>query len=82
MDDNAGNNNGKIDPGETVDIIVTLKNNGDITADNIDGIISSTSGYLTIVNTTAKFWYIGSRADGARNLYSNSQMSQHQTVNW
>jgi hypothetical protein len=55
VDDNAGNNNGKIDPGETVDIIVTLKNNGDLTAENIDGIISSTSGYLTIVNSTANF---------------------------
>jgi len=55
VDDNAGNNNGKIDPGETVDIIVTLKNNGDLTAENIDGIISSTSGYLTIVSPTANF---------------------------
>jgi hypothetical protein len=55
IDDNTGNNNGKIDPGETVDIIVTLKNNGDITAQNIDGIINSISTYLTINNASTNF---------------------------
>jgi len=55
VDDSNGNNNGKIDPGETVDIIVTLKNNGDITAENIEGTISTTSPYLTIVTGNANF---------------------------
>ncbi|MBC8487124.1 MAG: hypothetical protein H8D45_13935, partial [Bacteroidetes bacterium] len=55
VDDSNGNNNGKIDPGETVDIIVTLKNNGDITAENIEGTISTTSSYLTIVTGNANF---------------------------
>jgi len=55
VDDSNGNNNGKIDPGETVDIIVTLKNNGDSIAENIQGEISTTSPYLTLVNNTASF---------------------------
>jgi PKD repeat protein len=55
VDDSNGNNNGKIDPGETVDLIVTLKNNGDVTAENISGEISTTSPYFTIVTGTADF---------------------------
>jgi hypothetical protein len=55
VDDSGGNNNGKIDPGETVDIIVTLKNNGDITAENIEGVINTSSSYLTIVVSNANF---------------------------
>ncbi|MCD4791229.1 MAG: hypothetical protein K8R37_14645, partial [Bacteroidales bacterium] len=55
VDDSNGNNDGIIDPGETVDIIVTLKNNGDITAENIEGTISTTSPYLTIVTGNANF---------------------------
>jgi len=55
VDDSNGNNNGKIDPGETVDLIVTLKNNGDVTAESISGEISTTSPYLTIDSGTADF---------------------------
>ena len=55
VDDSNGNNNGSIDPGETVDIIVTLKNNGDITAENIEGEISTTSPYLSLISNTASF---------------------------
>jgi hypothetical protein len=55
VEDPAGNNNGKIDPGETVDIIVTLKNNGDITAENVQGEISTISPYLTLQTATAGF---------------------------
>ncbi|MBN2175379.1 MAG: T9SS type A sorting domain-containing protein, partial [Bacteroidales bacterium] len=55
VDDSNGNNNGKIDPGETVDLIVTLKNNGDLTASNTEGVISTGSIYMTIDNGTASF---------------------------
>ncbi|MCD4732129.1 MAG: hypothetical protein K8R74_16095, partial [Bacteroidales bacterium] len=61
VDDSNGNNNGKIDPGETVDIIVTLKNNGDIIAENIQGEISTTSPYLNLISSTTSF---GSLAQG------------------
>ena len=55
LDDSNGNNNGRIDPGETVDIIVSLKNNGDITAENLTGELSSTSPYIDFVNNTAAY---------------------------
>jgi uncharacterized repeat protein (TIGR01451 family) len=55
IDDSNGNNNGKIDPGESVNLIVTIKNNGDITATNVQGEISSGSTYITIINGSASF---------------------------
>jgi hypothetical protein len=55
IDDTNGNNNGKIDPGEMVDIIVTLINNGDETAENIQGAINTLSVYLTIDSSTTSF---------------------------
>jgi len=47
-DSASGNNNGRIDAGETVDLIVNIRNNGDITAENIAGDISSFSEYLVL----------------------------------
>ena len=61
VNDSSGNNNGKIDPGETVDIIVNLENNGNLTADSVNGILSSTSGFLRIVDSTV---YIDSLIQG------------------
>ena len=55
VDDSFGNNSGTIDPGETVDIIVTLINNGTIAADNTQGLISTISPYLTLINNTSGF---------------------------
>ncbi len=50
VDDNSGNNNGKIDPGETVDLNIVIKNNGDMLAENTDGMISTTSTWVSIDN--------------------------------
>ena len=48
-------NNNIWDPGETVDITVTLKNNG-IDATNVNGTLSTTDSYITnIVNGTFSF---------------------------
>jgi PKD repeat protein len=55
IDDSEGNNNGRIDPGETVDVIVTLRNNGDIVAQNIDGTATTSSPYIDITNTIVNF---------------------------
>ena len=55
VDDEGGNGNGKIDPGETVDIIVTLINNGDYIAQNVTGVIDADTTYITIDNSTANF---------------------------
>jgi PKD repeat protein len=66
IDDSQGNNNGMIDPGETVDIIVNLKNNGDVIAENTTGVISTSSAFVTIDNNTANFGTLnqGQSAEG------------------
>lgn len=59
IDDSYGNNNGRIDPGETVDIIVTLRNNGDIIAEDINGTVSTSSPYVDITNSVVNFGDLG-----------------------
>ena len=51
ISDPTGNNNGKIDPGETVDLIIDIENSGSSEAFNILGELSATDPYLT-VNTS------------------------------
>jgi PKD repeat protein len=53
--DPTGNNNGKIDPGETVDIVVTVENLGSSEAYNILGQLSVTDPYLTINTTNVNY---------------------------
>lgn len=48
IDDSQGNANGRIDAGETVDIVVNLKNNGDILASNTTGDLATSSPYITL----------------------------------
>ena len=69
IDDSGGNNNGNIDPGETIDILVSLKNNGDITAENIEGIISTASPYITIISANANFGNL-SQGETAQGIYT------------
>lgn len=55
FDDSQGNNNGRIDPGESVDVTITLRNNGDITANAVNGVLNSTSSFITITEGNATF---------------------------
>jgi PKD repeat protein len=55
VDDSNGNNNGLIDPGETMDVIIEIQNNGNITASNISGEITTGSPFVTITNAVADF---------------------------
>jgi len=48
--DPSGNNNGRIDPGETVDIIITIQNNGMFEATNVSGFYTTADPY-TIINS-------------------------------
>ncbi|MCD4792805.1 MAG: T9SS type A sorting domain-containing protein [Bacteroidales bacterium] len=54
-DSSTGNNDGILDPGETADIIITIRNNGDITANNTIGDIVSSDPYLTLITTSDNF---------------------------
>lgn len=55
VSDPAGNNDGKIDPGETVTLSITAKNSGSASAFNINGLLTSNDPYLTIVTATQNF---------------------------
>lgn len=59
IDDSEGNNNGRIDPGETVDIIIETYNTGSYIAINTMGYLTSSSGYLTLNNESYDLNVIG-----------------------
>jgi len=48
IDDAAGNNNGKIDPGETVNIVIEVINNGSSDAYNVAGALSCADPFVSI----------------------------------
>ena len=62
IDDPTGNNDGIIDPGETVDVVVGLTNQGAYDAENVTGVYSTSNAYTTINSGNLSF---GSIAPGA-----------------
>ncbi|MBN1198702.1 MAG: T9SS type A sorting domain-containing protein [Bacteroidales bacterium] len=67
VQDQAGNNNGRLDPGEAVDLNLTLINYGSSEAYTVTGNLISISPYVTIVSDSKNF---GDLAAGE----SNSQL--------
>jgi len=55
IDDATGNNNGKLDPGETADININIENTGSAEAYNITGELMATDPYLTLNTSSANF---------------------------
>lgn len=55
ISDPTGNNNGKIDPGETVDLLITAENNGSSEAVNLSGQIGCSDPFLTINTSQVSF---------------------------
>ena len=51
IDDSNGNNNGRLDPGETADILVYTENGGSSDAYNVMTQLTSGSPYITIANS-------------------------------
>jgi hypothetical protein len=54
-DSPPGNNNQRIDPGETADLIVTLENLGLGNAYNVTGVLASTDSQLVVMDSLAGF---------------------------
>lgn len=50
VNDQSGNNNGILDPGETAPVVVYIINNGSSAAYNISGMLASASSYVSVVN--------------------------------
>uniref|UniRef100_A0A7C4XKL2 T9SS type A sorting domain-containing protein n=1 Tax=candidate division WOR-3 bacterium TaxID=2052148 RepID=A0A7C4XKL2_UNCW3 len=53
--DTGGNNNGRLDPGETANLTAFLKNIGGIDLNNLTTILSTTSPYITINDNSGYF---------------------------
>ena len=58
IDDATGNGNGRLDPGETVNIIIPTANNGSFQANGTLGSLNCTSGFITLNNSTYDFGVI------------------------
>jgi hypothetical protein len=55
----GGNGNNILEPGETVDVIVTLKNGGDAAADSVSALLRSDFSDVFILDSIGTFGYIG-----------------------
>lgn len=51
ISDPTGNNNGFLDPGETVTMVVNVANNGSANVSNVMGLLSSTDPYVSVLTT-------------------------------
>ena len=60
IDDASGNGNGKIDPGETVEITIPVLNSGSSDAYSVMGELSSSDIYITITNASQSYGDINS----------------------
>ncbi len=54
VNDLSGNNNGIFDPGETIDLFITLKNMG-ILATNVNAILRTNDTFVTVFDSTANY---------------------------
>ena len=75
ISDPSGNNNGVLDPGETVEFIVTLKNSGSGQADDVLGTLSENDGYLSVVDADGVFGMLppsGGTGNNEVNVFSAS----------
>jgi len=55
LDAGGGNNNGKLDPGETADLFLTLRNAGNAAATNVTARLRAGGTYITLIDSTAVF---------------------------
>ncbi|MEO0185860.1 MAG: C25 family cysteine peptidase, partial [candidate division WOR-3 bacterium] len=58
----GGNGNGLLDPGETANLVVTIKNEGGASAANITGVLMENSPYITVSDANGSW---GTLAPGA-----------------
>ncbi len=64
LNDASGNNNGYADPGETVELVVTLENSGGGQANNVSGSLSTAHPQVTVDVAGSDFGTIGGQSSG------------------
>ena len=57
--DTSGNNDNNINPGETIEINIPISNFGDESIDYLNGTLSSTSEYITIIDAESSYSSLG-----------------------
>ncbi|MGM0613445.1 MAG: C10 family peptidase [Bacteroidota bacterium] len=62
QDQSSGNDNGQAEPGETIELIVTLKNNGNGQASNVNATLSTSDPDITITDDNEDFGTISANA--------------------
>ncbi len=74
-------NNHRLDPGETANLIVTLKNAGNAVANNVRGTLRTTSPYITLIDSTSVYGNIngGDTARGDIYRVTASPSAKHGT---
>ena len=55
VDDSSSNNNGILDPGETVELVVEIINFGSTPATTISGVLQSSSAFINIIQNSSSF---------------------------
>lgn len=61
----GGNGNGRVDPGETARMTITIKNVGGVMGYNCTGILNSFDNYITVTNSTHNFGNLASQAEAS-----------------
>ncbi|HDS09285.1 MAG TPA: hypothetical protein ENN73_03570, partial [Firmicutes bacterium] len=67
IDDSSGNNDGVADPGETINMPITLRNSGSSTATGISATLSTGSTYITVTQNYSAYPDITSNGTGVSN---------------
>ena len=60
VSDETGNNNDRLDPGETAEFIFSIKNTGSSDASNINGKLFCNNEYITLIDDSLTYNYINS----------------------
>jgi hypothetical protein len=65
VNDNGGNSNGILDPGESGDLIVTINNSGSAQANSVTAILSESDAYVSVPDNAGSFGNIASGANAS-----------------
>ena len=69
IDDAGGNANGRLDPGETANLMVTVKNAGNAVAHSTQGLLRTASSYITLVDSTSAYGDINASDTSRGDVY-------------
>ena len=73
---NDNNGNGKLDPGENAGIVTYVKNTGGVAATNVQGLLRTTSPYITITDSTYTYGTLAPN-DSANNASDPYDVNVH-----